>query len=118
MILALKCLQISKLQQERSNFPNSFCMEIFRKTNSFLWEMAGKRKLPFPLPLRKLLGKGPFLQNFQHKEHGEISPLFAALSSLHSKQRRSETRQNIVSLAINCCQHVWNINLTLAQTLQ
>ena len=49
-------------------------MEIQWKRTDLSGKLKGNGKFHFPL--RKLVGKCPFPQNFQHKEHGQISPFF------------------------------------------
>ena len=74
--LAAHCFIISELtKQEMSKFSNSFCKEIYGKRTVFSRKLKGNRNFDFPLG--KLLGKRPFPQNIQPKEHWEISPFFA-----------------------------------------
>ena len=47
----------------------------------------------FHLTLKKPLGKCPFPQNFQHKEHWEISPFFAELLCYQGHFSRTGTRK-------------------------
>ena len=58
------------------------------ETDSFIWEIEGKRKFPFPFPPRNLLGKCPLPQNFQHKEYGKISPFLQCFLYLITRKVR------------------------------
>ena len=76
-----KCLLMLYVSKQCLSFPNSSCMEIQGKRRVF----SGKLK-----------GNGNF-QNFQHKEHGEISELFAVASKLAYMQTGLVHRNGIES---------------------